>query len=342
MHPASHGHDKRMSRLAAPTTHTNAPGPSAAEAGGTLTIDLAADRGELARAVAPHCSPVECAAVVKANAYGCGTRAGRRRARQGRLQDVLRRRSRRSAARARVRAGRRRSTCSTVSCPARRRAFAELNARPVINSIAELAEWDAFVAANGWRGGAALHVDTGMNRLGISPAEAAALAPRLQARKPRHHAADEPSRLRRDARPSAQRAPDRAVSRNAHALSRHPRLARQFVRHLPRRRRALRPGAARARRSTASIRRPAATIRCAPVVELSGRICRSARCGKGETVGYGAHLDRQARRRASRSSRSAMPTAICARPAAPTTARGGRRPSSPASAARSSAASRWT
>jgi alanine racemase len=58
--------------------------------------------------------------------------------------------------------------------------FIELAARPVINSMTELAEWDAFVAARAWQGGAALHVDTGMNRLGVSPEEAAALAPRVQ------------------------------------------------------------------------------------------------------------------------------------------------------------------
>ena len=51
-------------------------------------------------------------------------------------------------------------------------AFIEINARPVINSTTELAEWDAFVAAHKWQGGAALHVDTGMNRLGISADEA--------------------------------------------------------------------------------------------------------------------------------------------------------------------------
>jgi alanine racemase len=43
-----------------------------------------------------------------------------------------------------------------------------------------LAEWDAFVSAQNWHGGAAIHVDTGMNRLGISPDEAAALALRVQ------------------------------------------------------------------------------------------------------------------------------------------------------------------
>ena len=59
-------------------------------------------------------------------------------------------------------------------------AFAELNAQPVINSTTELAEWDAFVSGQNWRGGAALHIDTGMNRLGITADEAAALAPRAQ------------------------------------------------------------------------------------------------------------------------------------------------------------------
>jgi alanine racemase len=59
--------------------------------------------------------------------------------------------------------------------------FAALRARPVIGSMLELAEWDAFCSANNWHGGAALHVDTGMNRLGISANEAAALAPRIRA-----------------------------------------------------------------------------------------------------------------------------------------------------------------
>ena len=59
-------------------------------------------------------------------------------------------------------------------------AYAELRARPVIGSVLELAEWDAFIAAQNWRGGAALHVDTGMNRLGISVNEAAAMAPRIR------------------------------------------------------------------------------------------------------------------------------------------------------------------
>ena len=58
--------------------------------------------------------------------------------------------------------------CSTACCPSTAAAYADIRARPVIGSMVELAEWDAFCAAKPWRGGAALHVDTGMNRLGIS------------------------------------------------------------------------------------------------------------------------------------------------------------------------------
>jgi alanine racemase len=48
----------------------------------------------------------------------------------------------------------------------------------VIGDLSELAEWDAFCKVNGFHGGAAIHIDTGMNRLGISVAEAEALSAR--------------------------------------------------------------------------------------------------------------------------------------------------------------------
>ena len=56
-------------------------------------------------------------------------------------------------------------------------ALAEANLRPVIGSLVELAEWDAFIAASNWHGGAALQVDTGMNRLGIDPVEGSGASP---------------------------------------------------------------------------------------------------------------------------------------------------------------------
>src|SRR5262249_57521888 len=36
-------------------------------------------------------------------------------------------------------------------------AFADINARPVINSAIEFAEWDVFVAAQAWAGGCAVN-----------------------------------------------------------------------------------------------------------------------------------------------------------------------------------------
>ena len=149
--------------------------------------------------------PVECAAVVKADAYGCGlepvAHEARRRPAARRSSSPI---SPKAAACARSRR-RPRSTCSTGSCPAPRGVRRDPTLRPVISSTTELAEWDAFVAAHGWRGGAALHVDTGMNRLGIAPRRRSRSRRALQIGESRLHAADEPPRLRRDAGPSAER-----------------------------------------------------------------------------------------------------------------------------------------
>jgi len=44
-------------------------------------------------------------------------------------------------------------------------AYAKIDARPVFGDLNELAEWDVFCRRSGWAGGAAIHIDTGMNRL---------------------------------------------------------------------------------------------------------------------------------------------------------------------------------
>jgi alanine racemase len=62
-------------------------------------------------------------------------------------------------------------------------AYVGCRLHPVIGSLAELAEWQAYVAATGWHGGAALHVDTGMNRLGIGFEEAQWVARQPQAQR---------------------------------------------------------------------------------------------------------------------------------------------------------------
>ena len=111
-------------------------------------------------------------------------------------------------------------------------------------------------------GGAALHVDTGMNRLGLTVDEAAAIAPRIARREPRHHAGDEPSRLRRPAGASAQRPADPAVPRNPRAVPRHSRPRSPIRPAFSSARRRIATWCGRASRSTASIRRPASPIRC--------------------------------------------------------------------------------
>ncbi len=55
------------------------------------------------------------------------------------------------------------------------RVYADADLRPVLSSLPEIDEWAAFRQAGG-KGAAALHVDTGMNRLGLTLAEAHALA----------------------------------------------------------------------------------------------------------------------------------------------------------------------
>ncbi len=151
----------------------------AAETGGVLTVDLAAVEANW-RALARHLLTAECAAVVKANAYGLGVEAVTARLAAAGCKTFF---VADLAEARRARAGAPDAAAIYVLTgytPQSGTAFMEIDARPVINSMTELAEWDAFVAANDWRGGAALHVDTGMRRLGISVVEAAALAPRVQ------------------------------------------------------------------------------------------------------------------------------------------------------------------
>ena len=154
-------------------------GPLAAQAGGILTIDLAAIVANW-RTLGRRAMPAECAAVIKADGYGCGieqvaaalARAGCKTFFVADLAEARR-----------VRAVAPEPTIYVLNglLAYTAAAYAELRARPVIGSMVELAEWDAFCATHQWRGGAALHVDTGMNRLGVSATDAAALAPRIRA-----------------------------------------------------------------------------------------------------------------------------------------------------------------
>jgi alanine racemase len=157
---------------------TPAPGPATPETGGTLTVDLSAIAANW-RTLERQLVTAECSAVVKADAYGLGLQPVTAMLVQAGCKTFF------VADLAEARTVRSRAPDATIYVldgftPDWGEGLIDINARPVINSTAELAEWDAFVSAQAWSGGAALHVDTGMNRLGITPDEAIALAPRVQ------------------------------------------------------------------------------------------------------------------------------------------------------------------
>jgi alanine racemase len=167
----------RAKRLSSPATPSTTA-PAAPETAGMLTVDLAAIVANW-QALARQLVTVECAAVVKANAYGLGLKPvaaalAKAGCRTFFVADIAEARIVRSQARG--------ATIYVLHgfTPDWGEALIGLKAQPVINSATELAEWDAFASARSWHGGAALHFDTGMNRLGITVEEAVALAPRVQ------------------------------------------------------------------------------------------------------------------------------------------------------------------
>lgn len=151
-----------------------------ANATGILTVDLDAIVANW-RKLEKTAVPAECAGVVKANAYGCGAE---------------------QVARALADAGCKTFFVATLdeakvvrsAVPASAaiyvldgffqnsgEAYARIDCRPVIGELNELAEWDVFCRRSGWSGGAAIHIDTGMNRLGLTITEAQAIIPRINA-----------------------------------------------------------------------------------------------------------------------------------------------------------------
>lgn len=160
------------------SVHAVDTGPAESEAGAILSIDLAAIGANWV-ALGRQAMPAECAAVIKADGYGCGIEPVARTlvdagCKTFFVADLAEAR--------RVRAAAANTAIYVLNglLPGTAAAYATIQAQPVIGSLVELAEWDAFCSTNRWTGGAALHVDTGMNRLGISADEAAALAPRIR------------------------------------------------------------------------------------------------------------------------------------------------------------------
>src|SRR3954447_26509907 len=154
--------------------------PVPASANGVLTVDLDAIVANW-RKLEKTAVPAECAGVVKANAYGCGaaqvagalSRAGCKTFFVATLDEARAVRAAVPAAAAiYVLSGFFQNTGE---------AYAEIDCKPVIGDLNQLAEWDVFCRRTGWSGGAAIHIDTGMNRLGFTVADAQSLIPRIKA-----------------------------------------------------------------------------------------------------------------------------------------------------------------
>jgi alanine racemase len=267
----------------APTSTT--VGPPEVEVGGVLTIDLAAIAANW-RALTSRVSPAECAAVVKADAYGCGIEQVVQALANVRCKTFF---VAHVAEARRVRAVAPDAVVYVLNgiTPGAAATFADAHARPVIGSLAELAEWDAFCRANDWRWGAALQFDTGMNRLGLTSEEAVALSSRTKnldhgitlvmshlacADNPGHPLNDRQIQLFRDLR-MMYRGITSSLA-NSSGIFLGPATHCDLVR----------PGLALYGANPT----PGADNPMQPVVELKGRIVQVRNLARGASVGYGA------------------------------------------------------
>jgi alanine racemase len=150
-----------------------------ANATGVLTVDLDAIVANW-RKLEKTAVPAECAGVIKADAYGCGAEAVARALAGAGCKTFF------VATLDEARAVRAALPSAPIyvlngffqNCG---EACAKIDVRPVIGDLNELAEWDVFCRRSGWTGGAAIHIDTGMNRLGLTLTEAQGIVPRINA-----------------------------------------------------------------------------------------------------------------------------------------------------------------
>ena len=149
----------------------------APEAGAILTIDLAA-LADNWRRLARRVGGADCAAVVKAEAYGTGLepaaaalwKAGARTYFVAHLTGARRLRALLPEAKIHVLNG---------LPPGEARAFLDLRLRPVLGSLPEIAEWAEAARGRADAEPAAVHLDTGLNRLGLEAHELGAASAAL-------------------------------------------------------------------------------------------------------------------------------------------------------------------
>jgi alanine racemase len=151
---------------------TRMPIPLSARA--VLTIDLAALRANWAR-LNEVSGRAECAGVIKADAYGLGLAP---------IAKALTSEGCKTFFVATVdegRAAREVQPGATIYVldgllPGAEAYYVGFDLRPALSSIAEVRDWAAFSRARGRKLAAALHIDTGMNRLGMPESEVEQLA----------------------------------------------------------------------------------------------------------------------------------------------------------------------
>jgi alanine racemase len=146
---------------------------------GVLTVDLDAIVANW-RKLEKTAVPAECGGVIKADGYGCGVEpVARALATAGCKTFFVATLEEARAARAAVPSAAIYALNGLFQNTGE--AYARIDCRPVIGDLNELAEWDVFCRRTGWNGGAAIHIDTGMHRLGLTVTEAQGLIPRINA-----------------------------------------------------------------------------------------------------------------------------------------------------------------
>jgi len=252
--------------------------------GGVLTVDLDAIISNW-RKLEKTAVPAECAGVVKADAYGCGAGpVGKALVSAGCKTFFVATLDEARALRAAVP----QATIYVLNGFFQNSgdAYANINCRPVIGDLNELAEWDVFCRRSGWNGGAAIQIDTGMNRLGLTITEAHGIIPRINAGDHgitlvmSHLVSAELVNNATNARQLTAFREIASLFRNVPASLSNSSgiyLGGQFVFDL------VRPGAALYGINPT----PEADNPMKPVVELKARIIQIRNVERGETVGYG-------------------------------------------------------
>ena len=146
--------------------------PSSARA--VLTVEIAALRANWAR-LNQASGRAECAGVIKADAYGLGLEPIAKALTSEGCKTFF------VASLGEGRAAREVQPGATIYVldgllPGAEAHYAGFDLRPVLSSLPEVRDWAAYCRARGRRMAAAIHIDTGMNRLGMPESELDQLA----------------------------------------------------------------------------------------------------------------------------------------------------------------------